>query len=60
MTGKSGLRFGIQIAVISAQAMNAPATISRVTLPVVVIVRSTAGTLPRHQERVGGERMPRM
>ena len=54
VTGKSGLRLGIQIAVISAQAMNTPATISRVTLPVVVIVRSTAGTLPRRPWRVAG------
>ena len=50
MAGKSGFRFGIQIAVISAQAMNSPATTSRVTLPVVVIVSSTAGTLPRRRE----------
>ena len=49
MTGKSGFRFGIQIAVISAQAMKTPATITNVTLPVVVIVSSTVGTLPRHR-----------
>ncbi len=37
VTGKSGLRFGMKIAVTSAQAMNSAATTSRVTLPVVVI-----------------------
>ena len=52
VAGKSGFRFGIQIAVISAQAMKSPATISSVTLPVVVIVSSTAGTLPRHRSGV--------
>ena len=40
MAGKSGFRFGIQMAVISAQAMKSPATISSVTFPVVVIAYS--------------------
>ena len=52
VAGKSGFRFGIHIAVISAHAMKSPATISSVTFPVVVMAYSIG--VGRYHGRTAG------